>query len=313
MQDPNRLKLFDVYSKLIRLRIQNPAVFNSTAFTYDFYDNNGNFKRFQIADPNPNGMKVTVVANFDVVPQTRTITFQSTGTWYSFLSNGSGTGLNGSTGTTVNILSTDQVITLQPGEYHVYIDRQVVLPLKLLSFNGRRTTNNISLGWLTTNEDNVKHFIVERSFDGVAFNNIATVITKRSSDAQLTYTYVDRDPASVKSNKKIYYRLKLIDKDGSYSYSTVTVINASSSSTAFTLYPNPVRGSQVYLSLEEVVSNRIHFKIEDSAGKLYKSYTQPLNDNKTIPVDIKNLSSGVYILTAETGGKTFVKQFLIQH
>ncbi|GEO09694.1 alpha-amylase family glycosyl hydrolase [Segetibacter aerophilus] len=313
MQDPNRLKLFDVYSKLIRVRLQNPTVFNSTAFTYDFYDNNGNFKRFQIADPNPNGMKVTVVANFDVVPQTRTVTFQSTGTWYSFVSNGAGTGLNGPTGTTANISSTSQAITLQPGEYHVYIDRQVVLPLKLLSFNGRRTTNNISLGWLTTNEDNVKHFVVERSFDGVDFNSIATVITKNSSDAQITYSYVDSDPAATKSKKKIYYRLKMSNKDGSFSYSTVAVINASSSGTAFSMYPNPAKGSQVYLSLDEVLSSAIHFKIEDSAGKLYKSYTQPLNDNKTIPVDIKNLSSGVYILTAETGGKTFVKQFLIQH
>jgi hypothetical protein len=73
-------------------------------------------------------MKVTVVANFDVVPQTRTITFQSTGTWYSFVGNGTGTGLNGGEGASAVISSATQSITLQPGEYHVYTDRQVHIP-----------------------------------------------------------------------------------------------------------------------------------------------------------------------------------------
>lgn len=125
MQDPDRQKLWDVYAKLINLRLQNPAVFNNTAFTYDFNDNGGLFRRFQIGDTAAGGMKVTVVANFDVVPQTRNITFQSGGTWYSFVSNGTGSGLNGTEGSPANISTGAQSITLQPGEYHVYVDRQV--------------------------------------------------------------------------------------------------------------------------------------------------------------------------------------------
>jgi 1,4-alpha-glucan branching enzyme len=123
MADPNRRKLYDAYAKLIKFRLDNPAVFNSATFTYDFFDGNGLFKRFQIADPAATGKKVTVVANFDVVPQTRTVTFQTTGDWTNFLSDGmttGATGLNGATGTTFNITTAAQSITLQPGEYHVY-------------------------------------------------------------------------------------------------------------------------------------------------------------------------------------------------
>jgi 1,4-alpha-glucan branching enzyme len=123
MADPNRRKLYDAYAKLIKFRLDNPAVFNSTTFTYDFFDGNGLFKRFQIADPSATGKKVTVVANLDVVPQTRTVTFQTTGDWTNFLSDGmltGGTGVNGNTGTTFNISAAAQSITLQPGEYHVY-------------------------------------------------------------------------------------------------------------------------------------------------------------------------------------------------
>ncbi len=121
MADPNRLKLFNNYSQLISLRLSNPAVFNSSNFSYDFYDNVGLFKRFQIADPAANGMQVTVVANFDVVEQSRNVTFQKSGDWYNYLSNGNATGTNGPGKSTFNIGTLTQSITLAPGEYHVYI------------------------------------------------------------------------------------------------------------------------------------------------------------------------------------------------
>ncbi|MCW3082210.1 alpha-amylase family glycosyl hydrolase [Segetibacter sp.] len=313
MQDPNRLKLFDAYSTLIRLRLQNPSVFNSAAFSYDFNDNNGNFKRFQIADSDPNGMKVTVVANFDVVPQTRTVTFQTTGTWYTFLGNGTGAGLNGATGTIANISSATQTITLQPGEYHVYLDRQVVLPLNLMSFSGRRTTSNISLGWLTSNEVNVKHFVVERSMNGIEFNSIATV-TRNSPESRLAYTYVDNDPIAVRSDKKIYYRLKLTDKDGSYSYSSIVVVNSSVAGSNFTLFPNPVTGSQVYVLLDEAVSSLVQLRIEDISGRLIRKYTLPVvNGRSTTPISVNNLSSGTYVLRMQADKKSFVQKLIIKN
>jgi len=127
MADANRLKLWNAYKQLIKLRLDNPAVFNSTGFSYDFFDGNGLFKRFQIADPAANGKKVTVIANFDVIPQTRSITFQTTGNWKNYLSDGmttGATGVNGATGTTFNVATATQSITLQPGEYHVYLWEQ---------------------------------------------------------------------------------------------------------------------------------------------------------------------------------------------
>jgi glycosidase len=115
MADADRLKLWNVYSKLINLRLSNPGVFNNTTFSYDFNDNNGLYKRFQIGDPAANGMQVTVVANFDVVAQTRTISFQTTGTWFNYVANGTGNGINGATGNTFNLAAVAQNITLQPG------------------------------------------------------------------------------------------------------------------------------------------------------------------------------------------------------
>ena len=119
MTVPERVHLYNAYKSIIQLRLNNTAIFNNTAFTYDF--NSGLVKVFQIADPNASGKKVTVIANFDVVAQSKTVNFQSTGDWTNYISNGVGTGLNGATGANFTLTATSQTITLQPGEYHIYI------------------------------------------------------------------------------------------------------------------------------------------------------------------------------------------------
>jgi glycosidase len=116
-----RLALMNIYAKLISLRLANPNTFNNTTFSYDLYDNGGLFRRLQIGDPSVANLQVTVVANFDITAQTRTIAFQTMGNWYNYVSDGTGSGVNGATATTFNLASASQSITLQPGEYHVYI------------------------------------------------------------------------------------------------------------------------------------------------------------------------------------------------
>ncbi len=127
MNDVNRKALYDAYSKIIKFRLDNQTIFNNTSFTYDF--NSGLVKLFQIADPNAGGKKITVVANLDVVQQTKAVTFQTAGDWTNYISNGSGAGINGATGATFNLTAPAQTITLQPGEYHIYISVQACATL----------------------------------------------------------------------------------------------------------------------------------------------------------------------------------------
>jgi 1,4-alpha-glucan branching enzyme len=121
MLDPNRRKLYDTYKKIIDLRLSNTAIFNNTNFFYEFNDGGGLVKRLLIEDPNTAGKKIVVIANLDVTTQSRGVTFQATGNWINYVSNGTGTGLNGATNSTINLTNTSQSITLAPGEYHIYV------------------------------------------------------------------------------------------------------------------------------------------------------------------------------------------------
>ncbi|MCW3111951.1 MAG: type sorting protein, partial [Segetibacter sp.] len=303
LANPNRLALHDVYAKLFKLR--NVPNFLPTFVTNNVtYSLGGSVKTLQV---NSDSLKITVIGNFDISTTTGSVTFQDAGTWYDYLLGGTRTATGAA-----------ESITLQPGEYHVYTNRDVsgliALPLKLLSFGAKRNSNNITIAWVTTNEVNVKHFAVERSFNGVDFRNIATVTAKNITIQQIPYNYADIDPSAVNSDKNVYYRLKMIDKDGQYSYSNVAVVDASQHHSNLSLYPNPAKGSQVYLTLNEPIRSGTKVKVEDVSGRLYKNYTISVTgSNKTIPVDVKSLPSGVYIIKVETSKGSAVKQFIIQH
>lgn len=100
--DPDRRHLYDVYAKMIKMKEKN-AVFASTNSTYDLA---GPIKAIQLKDASAN---VEVVGNFDVVPQTGSISFPATGTWYDNI-----------TKTSISVTSLPYSMTLKPGEYHVY-------------------------------------------------------------------------------------------------------------------------------------------------------------------------------------------------
>jgi 1,4-alpha-glucan branching enzyme len=108
MQQANRKRLYDVTAALIKLRKTQPALFNSTNFTYGLVSE---VKYFKISEPN---LSALIVANFDVAQQSITLAFQSAGTWYDYL-----------TGETITATGANQLINLQPGEYHVYLSQNI--------------------------------------------------------------------------------------------------------------------------------------------------------------------------------------------
>jgi hypothetical protein len=111
MADPNRHHLYQVYSRMIRMKIHNTA-FTTTSFTYNL---GGSVKFIQLIDPAGTN-NVEVIGNFDVVPQTVSLNFPSMGTWYDNFS-----------GTSINVNTLPFSVTLAPGEYHLYSQSPLAL------------------------------------------------------------------------------------------------------------------------------------------------------------------------------------------
>lgn len=109
-QNADRKKLYDVYSVLLALR-NHPAYKNGFTTDRITWGLSGGFKWLKLTTDTSN---ILVVGNFDVATLTGSVTFQHGGSWYDYL-----------TGQTITATGNSQIISLQPGEYHVYLNRNI--------------------------------------------------------------------------------------------------------------------------------------------------------------------------------------------
>ncbi len=122
-------------------------------------------------------LQVMIYGNFDVMPQTGTISFPSTGTWYNFF-----------TGASTSVTTTAlQNVTLQPGEYYVFLNIGGALPVTLISFTGKNSGKTNVLSWEVANEENLNYYELQRSTDGQNFFDISKINATGKSE----YNYSD--------------------------------------------------------------------------------------------------------------------------
>lgn len=183
-----------------------------------------------------------------------------------------------------------------------------VLPLKLLSFTGKATTTGNTLQWSTSEEVNVASFSVERSANGADFAAIGTV-SARNAAGQQQYQFVDNSLTKATS----YYRLKMVDKDASFTYSPVVVVSANSNDGGhYLIYPNPVVGSELTIKATSTQQEDVVVSIMDATGRQWQSGNVSagmLNSGKA-KVGVSNLPAGLYLMQlrgAKSGAVSVLK------
>lgn len=114
-------------------------------------------------------------------------------------------------------------------------------PVELSAFNGYNDNLSNRLLWITESELNADKFVVERSLNGAEYAEIGTIAAVGNSNKPQTYTFNDK---TFKQNLN-FYRLKMLDKDGSFAYSNV--IEISTHKLSIHIYPNPAK-EEIFIS-----------------------------------------------------------------
>ncbi len=184
-----------------------------------------------------------------------------------------------------------------------------VLPVTLLDFNGKLNGDKVGLYWVTTHEVNAENFVVERSIDGQHFTPIGTVKAKGTLDKVENYTLVDPMPAKGAN----YYRLKMIDKSGGYTYSKIIIIRITSGNVQLItqIRPNPFTNyMDIYITLTRTMP--VDFRIFDAGGKLvFQKYVKGNKGFNWFTLrDLYKLPGGVYFLNIVTDTDTIVEKIL---
>jgi hypothetical protein len=100
-----------------------------------------------------------------------------------------------------------------------------VLPVKFLGFNVARKGADVFVQWSTSEEVNAYKYELERSFDAANWNTISYITAAGNSNNMNNYSYTDKSVGS----RTVYYRVKQVDRDGKYSYTSVRSIKADAS------------------------------------------------------------------------------------
>lgn len=146
-----------------------------------------------------------------------------------------------------------------------------VVPVTLVSFDAARENNDVKLSWQTAQELNSDHFVVERSYDGTNFTNIATVDAAGNSSTILQYSYTDVNANSF--GGRVYYRLKMLDTDGTSAYSPIKLLNFAAIAKSFVHKVAPTlltAAEQVNIEMASDRDQLIHMQLVDAVGRILK-------------------------------------------
>ncbi len=185
----------------------------------------------------------------------------------------------------------------------------VVLPVTLVEFNVEERNEIATIKWSAENEVNFDGYNVERSITGRDFMSIATI---KPLEGSAKHDYTIQDDIKKVAADVIYYRLKMIDKDGSSAYSNVAIIKRSVLlNKAISVNPNPVIES-MQVSITSDVNAKASISVLNSSGVLvYKTQQQLVKGINLIPVqNLTRLSKGAYIIHAIVDGKVLVTKFI---
>jgi hypothetical protein len=183
---------------------------------------------------------------------------------------------------------------------------EAVLPVSYQSFTAVEKNGTVLLNWITATEVNNNHFIVERSFDGIRFEAIATVNKNAAGK------YAQNDVA-INGKTVIYYRLKQVDNNGTYTYSQMVTVKLATAGTGFQVSPNPfVERLSIQFNAAQKATAVIRLVSLNGAQVLAKNQLL-VKGNNTIEINgLTNLPAGSYVALLVVDGKVAATKTIVK-
>lgn len=172
------------------------------------------------------------------------------------------------------------------------------LPVELIRFEATTESEAVKLEWTTASEINSERFEIEKSYNGQDFFPIGSVAAAGNSNIPIEYRYTDREPHVGTS----YYRLMMIDLDGTFEYSEIRPVTYRKNNT-MTLYPNPVSIDGI-LNLTIPEAGNYSQTVTDLEGRIINFTTLHINEPQILKLNALQLfpKQGIYFMTLTSPG-----------
>lgn len=177
-----------------------------------------------------------------------------------------------------------------------------VLPVTIIDFTAQKNSESVYLKWYASYETSFKQYEIERSVNGRYFQKIGEVAGRNLAD----YSFTDYNlPAA----GIVYYRLKMVDIDGKYSYSKTVPIRISGNFSNALVYPNPA-SDILNIKLQTPLTESSWLFVTDLSGRiLIKQLVSSGQSN--ISLDVKKLQPGRYFVRISNPVELIRQSFVI--
>jgi hypothetical protein len=178
------------------------------------------------------------------------------------------------------------------------VPTQIVLPIKLISFTAEKISNDVRLNWLAGDALNFSHFEVERSSDGVSFSHIGRVALHETTIGDHPYDFKDAGILNTAAlSAMLYYRLKMIDRDGHTEYSKMAKVANEIKPGLVRAFPDPFI-NEIFVQMNIIKPGKVTVSLINSNGAT--AHTSKLflkaGENKITLLPPPGLPKGVYLL-----------------
>ncbi len=180
------------------------------------------------------------------------------------------------------------------------------IPVNLIDFGAVAQKSKVLAQWKTAQEINSHSFVVERSADGTHFEAAGTIAAAGNSSIARAYAFTDNNPY----NGLNYYRLKIIDKDGSFKYSQVVTVKFAQ---AFDLQLSPNPANDQVKIVGKMLSGNSVVQLFNGNGQLVFSRTYANASTINDAINLQQYPAGVYRVKITNGENTMNKKLLVVH
>lgn len=186
------------------------------------------------------------------------------------------------------------------------------LPVKMVSFTATLNKNKADLKWVTATEQNVSHYVIEKSLDGNNFRDAGIVFSNGNTTDEMQYAYSD----NISNDKTtiIYYRLRSVDLDGKTELSATRMIRIAqenSNTMSILTYPNPVTNEIRVTIPANWQSKKVVYDIVTLNGQVAR-HIETASAGQTEAIAVSNLAPGFYAVRANCEGQEAQQRIIKQ-
>ncbi len=181
------------------------------------------------------------------------------------------------------------------------------LPVEFKEFNLKNNEcNDVHFSWSTLTELNNKGFEVQRKTNiDRGWNTIGYVNGNGDSNEEIKYSFQDIEVTKIFEVEYAYYRLKQVDYNGEYAFSTVMGVRLNCNDESYiNVYPNPAKEEiTISLGAKDLDQEEVEFQIFNLTGQLITKFTRTMSDNDRIQHYLSGYEPGVYRIQTISKGR----------